>query len=197
MKPAINMGDLIITGPLNGPVNGEVEPGTVVTYEYERETITHRVQSIDGTTLVTKGDAVEDPDPWSVTVSDVKGVYLFKIPYVGYVTSLVQTKLGWFLAIIIPAALLVFWLAKDIVKEAFRNDISVGKKEEACYEIVTAQNLRSIRNAGEREEVFDQVRAASAYPAPLSQGEQNKNNDLEKEEVFMESEEQNHETMNR
>jgi len=196
MKPAINMGDLIITGPLNGPINGEVKPGTIVTYEYKKELVTHRVQSIDGTALVTKGDAVEDPDPWSVTVSDVKGVYLFKIPYVGYVTNFVQTKLGWFIAIIIPAALLVAWLAKDIVKEALRNDTSMEKKEEACYEMITAQKVRSIRNACGREELFDQVRAASAYPTPLSQGEQNQNTELEKEEVFMESEKQKHETMN-
>ena len=118
MKPAINMGDLIITGPLDGPINGEVTPGTIVTYEYKKENITHRVQSIDGKTLVTKGDATEDPDPWSVVLSDVRGIYLFKISHVGYLTSFVQSKLGWFLMIIIPGALLVGWLAKDIVKEA-------------------------------------------------------------------------------
>ena len=121
MRPAINMGDLIITSPLDGPINGEVTPGTIVTYEYKKENITHRVQSIDGKTLVTKGDATEGPDPWSVTLSDVRGIYLFKVPYVGYLTSFIQTKLGWFLTIIIPGALLVFWLAKDIVKEAFSN----------------------------------------------------------------------------
>ena len=121
MKPAINMGDLIITGPLDGPINGEVTPGTIVTYEYKKENITHRVQSIDGKTLVTKGDATEGPDPWPVALSDVRGIYLFKVPYVGYLTSFIQTKLGWFLAIIIPGALLVFWLAKDIVKEALSN----------------------------------------------------------------------------
>lgn len=119
MRPAINMGDLIITGPVSGPINGEVEPGTIITYEHSKELVTHRVESIDGEALVTKGDAVEDSDPWSVEMSSVRGVYLFKIPYVGYVTSFVQTKLGWFLSIIIPAALLVGWLAKDIVKEAF------------------------------------------------------------------------------
>jgi len=118
MRPAINVGDLIITGPLGGPINGEVGPGTIVTYEREKENITHRVQSIDGQTLVTKGDATEDPDPWSVTISDVRGVYLFKIPNVGYLTNFVQTKLGWFLTIIIPGTLLVLWLTKDIVKEA-------------------------------------------------------------------------------
>lgn len=119
MRPAVNMGDLIITGPVNGPINGEVKPGTIVSYQHSKELITHRVQSIDGTTLATKGDAVEDTDPWPVTLSDVTGVYLFKIPYVGYVTSFMQTKFGWFLAIIIPAALLVLWLVKDILKAAF------------------------------------------------------------------------------
>ncbi len=144
MKPAINMGDLIITGPLNGPVNGEVKPGTVITYEYNKETITHRVQSVDGTTLVTQGDAVENPDPWSVAMSSVKGVYLFKIPYVGYVTNFVQTKLGWFIAIIIPAALLVFWLAKDIVKEALSSDekTSEDKEEVMC---IVKQNSDHIK----------------------------------------------------
>ena len=119
MRPAVNMGDLIITGPLNGPINGELKPGTIVTYEYQKELITHRVQSVNGETIVTKGDAVEGPDSWPVTLSDVRGIYLFKIPYVGYVTSFVQTKFGWFLAIIIPAALLVAWLVKDILKAAF------------------------------------------------------------------------------
>ena len=119
MRPAVNMGDLIITGPVNGPINGEVKPGTIVTYQHSKELITHRVLSIDGTTLVTKGDAVEDSDSWPVALSDVKGIYLFKIPYVGYVTSFVQTKFGWFVAIIIPTALLVLWLVKDILKAAF------------------------------------------------------------------------------
>ena len=119
MKPAINMGDLIITGPPNGLINGEVKPGTIVTYETSKELITHRVQAVDGEALVTKGDAVEDADPWPVTLSNVRGIYLFKIPLVGFLTSFIQTKIGWFLAIIIPAALLVGWLAKDILKEAF------------------------------------------------------------------------------
>ena len=118
MRPAINMGDLIITGPLDGPVSGEVKSGTIITYEFHKELVTHRVESIDGETLITKGDATEDPDPWSVAISDIRGVYLFKVPYVGFLTNFVQTKFGWFLTIIIPGTLLVFWLTKDIVKEA-------------------------------------------------------------------------------
>jgi signal peptidase len=113
MTPTINMGDLIITGP----GNGEVEEGDIITYEFNGELITHRVHST-GDMIITKGDAVEDPDPWVVDDSSVKGTYLFKIPYVGYATKFIQTKTGWFITIIIPAMVLVAWLAKDIVKEA-------------------------------------------------------------------------------
>ena len=119
MTPAIKMGDLIITGPMDGPIKGEVKPGTIITYELENDLITHRVTEINGTDIVTKGDATEGNDPWRVTMADVRGVYLFKIPSVGYITNFVQTKTGWFLTIIIPGVLLVLWLVKDIVKEAF------------------------------------------------------------------------------
>jgi hypothetical protein len=40
---------------------------------------------------------------------------------VGYATRFIQTKVGWFITIIIPAMILVVWLAKDIVKEALSN----------------------------------------------------------------------------
>jgi len=118
MKPAINMGDMAIAGSSNGPLNGEIKPGMIVTYEHGKGLITHRVLSIDGDTLTTKGDALEETDPWSVTLSDVRGVYLFKVPYIGYIPSFIRTKLGWFVSIILPATLLVGLLVKDIVKEA-------------------------------------------------------------------------------
>lgn len=120
MQPAINLGDIVITGPLGD----EVEPGTIVTYQHGEELITHRVISVDGDTLVTQGDAVEDPDPWPVNLSDVKGVYLFKIPYIGYLANFISTKLGWFLVIILPATALVALLVRDIFKE-------MGRKKEA------------------------------------------------------------------
>jgi len=113
MSPTINIGDLIITGP----VKGEAKEGDIITYDLSGELVTHRIHSI-GDFIVTKGDAVEDPDPWIVKESSIKGSYLLKIPYVGYATRFIQTKIGWFITIIIPAMALVIWLAKDIVKEA-------------------------------------------------------------------------------
>lgn len=119
MTPTLNLGDLIVTGPAGSSIAGETEPGKIATFEHGGELVTHRIQAIEGQSLVTKGDAVEDTDPWPIKISDIRGLYLFKVPYVGYITSFVQTKLGWFVVIIIPATCLVLWLVKDILKEAF------------------------------------------------------------------------------
>lgn len=120
MASAIKTGTMVFTGPVNGPLGDGVKPGTIVAYEREGELITHRVLSVDGDTVVTKGDAVEDPDPWPVFLSDVRGVYLFKIPYAGYVHDFLRTKPGWLVLIIIPAALLVALIVKDIIEESRR-----------------------------------------------------------------------------
>lgn len=122
MEPAIDMGDLIITGPVDGLLSRELAPGTVITYQYNGQLVTHRIQSIDDTAIVTQGDAAEDPDPWTVNISNIRGVYLFKIPYVGYLTNFTQTRTGWLLMVLVPSAVLVLWLVKDIVKEALKPD---------------------------------------------------------------------------
>jgi signal peptidase len=117
MAPSIDIGDIIISGPVRN-----ITPGTIITYSNGVELITHRVISVENNTLVTKGDAVEDPDSQPVDISRVTGMYLFKIPKIGYLINFIHTKLGWFLLIILPAAILVSFLVKDILKEAFKKD---------------------------------------------------------------------------
>jgi signal peptidase I len=85
MKPALNWWDLVITGPPGRPLNGDVNSGTIVTFQIESEIVVHRVISVQGDMLTTKGDAVENPDRWQLTLSEVKGIYLFKIPRVFYI----------------------------------------------------------------------------------------------------------------
>jgi signal peptidase I len=113
MVPAIKLGDLIITGP----ITGRIKPGTVVTYKRGETLVTHRVISIKDGKLVTKGDAVEDPDAAPVALSQVQGVYLFKIPSLGYLANFMHTKLGWFLVVILPSILLLCLIFYEIAKE--------------------------------------------------------------------------------
>ena len=122
MKPAINAGDVIITGPVNDTPLGKIQPGTIVTFQSREALTTHSVISINGDTLATKGDANEDPDPTPISTSQVQGVYLFKLPYIGYATYFIRTKMGWWLTIILPTVVLVGFIIKDILKEAFRGE---------------------------------------------------------------------------
>jgi hypothetical protein len=46
---------------------------------------------------------------------------MFKIPFAGYINSFVSSRMGWFIAIIIPTVILVLFIVKDIIKEAFKD----------------------------------------------------------------------------
>ena len=130
MKPVINMGDMVITGPVGGTLGGVVRAGSIITYQHGEELVTHRVLSVDGDTLLTKGDAVEDPDPRSVTMSQVRGIYLFRIPYMGYVASFIRTRLGWFLVIVAPATALVALFIRQIRRELRKKAEEVAREKE-------------------------------------------------------------------
>ena len=114
MTPTMTAGDMIITGP----PSAELKTGAIITFERGDDLFTHRIWAIEEDQITTKGDALEEPDLWTVSRSDIRGVYIFRLPKLGYVPDFVGTKLGWFLSIILPAALPVGWLVKDIVKEA-------------------------------------------------------------------------------
>ena len=124
MTPAIRIGDLVITGPADGPLSPDLGVGTVVTYTMVGgDEITHRIIDVaaDGS-FITQGDASEDPDQKPVALSQIQGLYLFKVPYVGYLTSFIRTKTGWYATIILPAMLLVVLIIKDIVKTALKSE---------------------------------------------------------------------------
>ena len=115
MKPTLNMGDVVIVGP----VKGQIKPGDIISYERGGELVIHRVIEVEDRYLQTKGDAVEDPDPWEVSLADVEGVFVFKVPYLGFLSSFVRTSFGWGVLVILPAVLLIGYFMRDIFK---RND---------------------------------------------------------------------------
>ena len=66
----------------------------------------------------TKGDAMEDSDPYYVTAESVHGKVLFSIPYLGYaansVIGYVRTWLGFVTLVCIPVVILVGSLIRDV-----------------------------------------------------------------------------------
>ena len=127
MEPTINVGDMIITKPVNAASLNALQPGTIITFQQGSKLDSHRIVSISGSSVTTKGDANKRPDPQTVSLSQVKGIYLFRLPDVGYLTYFIHTKMGWFLMIILPAGILVGFIVKDIIKEALKPDIRTQK----------------------------------------------------------------------
>lgn len=112
MKPTLQMGDVVIIGP----VGEKVMPGKIISFRRDGELITHRVVSVEGGDIQTQGDALEGPDPFQVSISDVEGVFLFKVPYMGFLTAFLRTPLGWGILVILPAALLIGYFMRDMFK---------------------------------------------------------------------------------
>ncbi|MHC1601464.1 MAG: signal peptidase I [Candidatus Nezhaarchaeales archaeon] len=88
MKPTINVGDIVIVGKISP---SSIKPGDII--QYYREgigVITHRVAAVEhndrGLYFVTKGDALDEPDPWLVPSDYVIGKVIFVIPKIGWIT---------------------------------------------------------------------------------------------------------------
>ena len=94
MEPTIPVGSLVYVKPVEA---SELEAGDVCTYYLsDGETfVTHRVMSIDADaqTLVTQGDANEDPDG-DIQFSQVYGRADFHLPYLGIVIQNIRTPVG-------------------------------------------------------------------------------------------------------
>lgn len=124
MQPAINSGDMVVAGVPGSFLTGDIAPGEIITFERNENLITHRIVSIEGDTIYTKGDGQEEGDPWTVSrFFDVKGSYIFHVPYLGLVSNFIKTRPGWLLGVILPAVCLLGLIIKDIFKEAKRGFI--------------------------------------------------------------------------
>ena len=94
MEPTIPVGSLVYVKPIEA---SKLEVGDVCTYYLsDGETfVTHRVISIDpdAQTLVTQGDANEDPDG-DLPFSQVYGRADFHLPYLGIAIQNIRTPVG-------------------------------------------------------------------------------------------------------
>jgi signal peptidase len=79
MRPTYDFGDLLIAVRAD-----DVKVGDVIAYRLGREIIAHRVVNVTGEGFVTKGDAMDRPDPWVVRREDVVGRVVACVPYLGY-----------------------------------------------------------------------------------------------------------------
>lgn len=120
MRPFLNLGDIVV---LTGVNPEDVKVGDVIAFNvaprFQQQysyppIVTHRVVEViaAGSDLYfqTRGDATEK-DPFTVSASDVIGVYAWKIPYVGALFIFVRSIYGMAL----PASYIALDVALDHV----------------------------------------------------------------------------------
>lgn len=124
MKPTINPGAIVVSQKVKP---ADVHIGDIVTYQAElREPglITHRVTGITyGISgidhFTTQGDANGAPDR-PVVPEQVKGRYIYQIPYLGHVTHLVPVTVKPYIAQAGGAALILWGVVQVILSRSRR-----------------------------------------------------------------------------
>lgn len=88
MEPEFSKGDLIVVKETEN-----YKLNDIVVFQDGNSLVVHRIISIDGETITTKGDANNTADE-PINVSAVKGEVLFWIPYAGSVVGFLKTPVG-------------------------------------------------------------------------------------------------------
>lgn len=100
MEPTFSKGALLLVKE-----EKQTEPGQIVVYQSGQELIVHRVIRIEGNLVTTKGDANEAADP-VFDVSQIKGVVIGWIPFLGNLVSFLKTPVGIILLLICAVLLM-------------------------------------------------------------------------------------------
>jgi signal peptidase len=129
MVPVMQVGDVIVVKEINPE---DVKLKDIIAFKdpggKPDSLVTHRVKEIfRGETLSfqTKGDAVEDQDPFIVTAEEVVGKTMFVIPYIGYYIKSSKKPLAFIIFTIIPAIILI----ADELKKIIRSPASTHRAE--------------------------------------------------------------------
>ena len=144
MSPKINAGDLVV---IRRADSTRLDVGDIITFRSTDprtfgETITHQIHAFDvegnERAIITKGINLDSVDPTPVVPGNIKGLYWFRLPAVGYVVQFVQSDVGFLSLFVLPiSAFIVFEvihfskLYKDYVKEGILEEL---KEKEAQKE---------------------------------------------------------------
>lgn len=107
MEPELSAGDLLIVAERENYAVGDV-----VVYQDGRMAVTHRIISITGDEVITRGDANNTEDA-PIMLKQIKGAVVFAIPFVGHLVNMIKTPVGT----ICVLALAIFMLERSFHTE--------------------------------------------------------------------------------
>lgn len=118
MTPEMPAGSLALMEPVD---TATIEVGDIIAFNPpwdEDVTVSHRVAEIVSTGFVTKGDAVEDSDPFIIPEENVIGGVSWHIPLVGYglneMRHFARTVWGFCLLVVLPAMVIFGSAIRDV-----------------------------------------------------------------------------------
>lgn len=129
MAPALKSGDLIFSKKQD-----TYSVGNIITYiprgeSKNIESITHRIIDLKDGNFITKGDANPSEDSESVTPKQVKGRYVFRVPFFGYLVAFAKTTPGFIFLIIIPGTIIIYSEIQNIILEIKKRKKKSNRKE--------------------------------------------------------------------
>ncbi len=168
MSGTFEKGDIIVSKQIDGE---EVKEGDIISFFYRDPdvdkiiVVSHRVIELrENGKIVTQGDVANQNNSVDkievISKGDVISRYSFKIPYVGAVLDFINTSTGFFVCILIPVFLFLFWQiyvfivtvsdAKKLAKEKAINDQARALAEQMLKE--REQNRGEESTASEAQE---------------------------------------------
>lgn len=121
MEPTFSKGTLLVVKETN-----DIKTGDIVVYQSGSELIVHRVIHINQNQITTKGDANNVADP-IFDKTQIKGVVIQWIPYLGSIANALKTPLG--IILVLLAAFLLIEGSFRKQREADVEEIEAIKEE--------------------------------------------------------------------
>ena len=132
MEPTFSKGTLLLVKEIK-----DVQTGDIVVYQSGQELIVHRVIKLSQNKVITQGDANNVADP-VVDKTQIKGVVITWVPYLGSIVSTLKTPVG--IILVLAAAFL-------LIEGSFRKQ----KKEDDEELEVIKEEIRRLKEEKKKE----------------------------------------------
>lgn len=120
MEPSILTGSVVLTKYYHPSTLKEKDVITFIPPTRDKAFITHRISNISKRdniiVITTKGDNNKNIDKWKLAGGGVVGKVLYSMPYLGYLMSFAQSKIGILVFILLPATYIIIDEIKNILK---------------------------------------------------------------------------------
>jgi len=121
MMPTIPIGSVVAVKSVEAST---IKVGDIITFRTGAEgdkVATHRVVEVSNgsgaLSFRTAGDSNANPDGNAVLAENVVGKVWFHVPFLGYLSSFVTTRLGFILLIVVPGIFIISLEVRNIIAE--------------------------------------------------------------------------------